>query len=226
MDEIKAPVFAKRLVRTEVERNSWAHTVPEGVDWRECFRREYWANNIERLRDGDSVEIHSFDHRVQFSMRILHINPATDPVTLEIAFLPIYPRDLVLPELERQRPARYETRLFAGQDGTFTVVDLRTGERLRDNPMSRADASALAANLERAALLAEGETLAGAFVRALTPGDTQLSAAMREAEERAAHRRALGEPKTRKRGRPRKPAREAAPGEPAPLAAAAEECPW
>jgi hypothetical protein len=117
-------------------------------------------------------------------------------VTLEIAFLPIYPRDLVLPELERQRPARYETRTFAGQDGSFTVIDLRTGEKLRDNPMSRADASALAANLERAALLSEGEALAGAFVRSL----------------------ALAKP--RGRGRPRKPARSTEPKpEAAPIAA-------
>ena len=99
-------------------------------------------------------------------------------------------------------------------------------KHLRDNPLRRSDADQLAANLERAALLGEGEALAGAFVTALQPGDTQLAAAMRQAEELAAHRRALGtEAKPRRsRGRPRKPARSAEPEpEVAPMAASEGE---
>ena len=178
------------------------------------------SRNSERLRDGATIRVHSADHRVVFDVFCIHVNQAADPILLELQFRAILPADLVMPELAPQRLARYETRMFPGSDGQFGVVDLRTGKHLRDNPLRRSDADQLAANLERAGLLGEGEAMAGSFVRSLQPGDTQLGVAMREADERAAHAKALGKP--RGRGRPRKSARAVEPAPEAPPMAAAE----
>jgi hypothetical protein len=186
MDEIKAPAVAGPLKRATFAFDHWEYLVPDGEDYRLCATREYWlARNTERLRDGATIRVHSADHRVQFDVMVIHINQATNPITLELVFRPILPVNLLLPTPPVQRPARFEARELPGASGGFGVLDLHTGCHLRENPMRRADANELAASLQKAADAGEAEALAGLF--ATTVKDTQLS--------------------RRARGRPRKPAR-------------------
>jgi len=163
-----APVIppAPKLQRVEVEVNSWHHTVPPGIDWREACRREYWSRNYERLRPGDSITIHSSDHRIRFAMLIMNVNTASNPVHLDAVFVPIWPLNLELPQLAPQRPPRYEARLSPGGTG-FNVLDLKTGSYLRENPLARDVADNLAAALERARdqTAAETEALLGEFLQ-------------------------------------------------------------
>src|SRR6478736_5550396 len=99
---LKLKVMAPRLQRIDHEFNTWAHDVAADIDWRETLKRECWERNFEKLRAGDRIEVHSSDHRIQFSVLILAINAAVDPVYLDLAFLPIFPPDLSLPVPERQ----------------------------------------------------------------------------------------------------------------------------
>jgi hypothetical protein len=161
---------AAPLKRREYEFNQWGHTVPEGNDWRECLTREYWLRNLERIRAGDTVEIQTNDHRIVFEARVLYCNPATDPPTLDLTFRPIYPADLELPALPRQRPPRFEARMLPG-GGQFTVLDLKSGERVRDIPLRREAAQELANSLEKAADEVEREALAAELYREPVPAD-------------------------------------------------------
>lgn len=159
---------AAPLVRAGTSFNSWEHVVPEGVNWRDCLTREYWGRNLERVRAGDTCEIQTNDHRIIFEMRVLYCNPATDPPTLDLVFRPIYPADLELPVLPRQRPPRFEARMLPG-GGSFTVLDLKTGERVRDVPLRREAALELANSLERAADEVEREAQAAELYREPVP---------------------------------------------------------
>src|SRR3954452_13225769 len=106
---IERPAAAKAQVvrRTETIRNTWAHDMLDGVDWTEALSRDYWGSVVEKFRPGDRIEIHSFDHRVQFTMLVLDVNTASDPVYLDAVFLPISPPDLRLPDLPPQVQPRY-----------------------------------------------------------------------------------------------------------------------
>jgi hypothetical protein len=151
-----AAPHAPRLHRAGAEFSAWEHLIAPGVDWHAATTREYWSLNFERFRPGDTVVIHSFDHRIQYTMHILQINPAVDPVHFDAVFLPVYPPDLILPTLEPQRQPRYEVRQAAGTS-TFDVIDRQSGERLNANSMHRAVALEQTASLERAALEVEAE---------------------------------------------------------------------
>jgi hypothetical protein len=157
------PPRARIMRRTEIIRNTWAHDIEEGVDWPEALNREYWANVIERFRDGDSVEIHSYDHRIQFVMRIISVNTHCDPMYLEAVFQPIYPADLQLPAMSPQILPRYAVRQAPGSS-TFRVIDLETGLPVHDNTKDRHAAMELAAELERGLALS-GAQVASAFAR-------------------------------------------------------------
>src|SRR6187551_523557 len=141
--------IAKALERAGFARNTWEHNIPDGVDYTEALTREYWGSVVEKFRAGDTVVIHSFDHRIQFTMLVLDVNTATDPVFLDAVFLPVYPPDLRLPALPPQRAARYVVRQAPGLGGSFHVVDTATGKLAREHAVYRAEAMALAADLER-----------------------------------------------------------------------------
>src|SRR3954447_14291504 len=102
LDHPRATPKAQIVKRTELIRNTWAHDLPDGVDWTEALSRDYWGNVVDKFRAGDKVEIHSFDHNIQFLMLVLDVNTASDPVYFNIRFLPVYPPDLRLPDLPPQ----------------------------------------------------------------------------------------------------------------------------
>jgi hypothetical protein len=135
--------------RIESLHNSWAHDIPEGIAWTEATSRDYWSAVVERFCDGDSIQVHSFDHRVQFTVLILGVSTAADPIYLHIAFLPIYPPDLQLPEAPPQVPPRYQVRQAPGLS-TFNVVDVQTGRPVHETPKDRHAAMELASEMERA----------------------------------------------------------------------------
>ena len=151
--------------RAEQIRNHWAHDIPDGVDWTEALTREYWGAVIERFRAGDRVEVHSFDHKIQFTMLILDVNTATNPMFLDAVFLPVYPPDLRLPALPPQFMPRYAVRQAPGSS-LFNVVDLETGLSVVENPRDRNAAQELMATLERGIALS-AEQLATDFARHL-----------------------------------------------------------
>src|ERR1700687_2993296 len=144
----EAPKRASIVRRTEAIRNTWAHDIEENVDWTDALAREYWGSHIEKFRPGDRVEIHSFDHRIQFVMLVLDVNTASDPHYFDIAFLPVWPADLRLPEVSPQRAPRYAVRQAPGSS-TFNVIDASTGMPVNANPISRHSAQEMAATLER-----------------------------------------------------------------------------
>ena len=152
------------LARAETLFNAWAHIVGEDTDWRAALRREYWLHLVGRFRPGDRVEVHSWDHRFQFSMHIIDVNAAIDPYYLDVAFTPLCPADLQLPPMPRQRDPRYAVRQAPGGAGHFNVLDLSTGMPVHDNPKDRNAAVELAATLERQQT-ASAEQLVDAFVR-------------------------------------------------------------
>jgi hypothetical protein len=178
---------AANLKRTEHVFGTWGHVVPEGANWRACLSREYWFKNFEKLSAGDTVQIQTADHRVWFEMLILYVNAATDPVTFEAVFRPIYPADLELPALAKQRPPRFEGRTFPGGDGSWCVVDLRTGERTHENSLRKQAALELSANLQRAADNAEAEAQMAELYQPPTAAMTAAAAPRPAAAEGAYH---------------------------------------
>jgi hypothetical protein len=171
--EEKPPARAKIVRRMESIFNSWAHLIEENVDWTEALSREYWGSVIERFRDGDSVEIHSFDHRIQFVMRIISVNTAANPMYLEAVFQPVYPADLQLPALPRQISPRYAVRQAPGSS-TFRVIDLETGLPVHDNTKDRYSAMEMAVELERGLALS-GAQIASAFARHHTAAEESVT---------------------------------------------------
>jgi hypothetical protein len=205
-----APPVAPPLKRIEHVFSAYGHVVDEGVDWRAVCTQKYWGKNIERFRDGDTVEVHTHDHRIIFVMRILSVNPAAN--YLDCVFLPVFPPDLALPEMPRQRAPRFEARMAPGGAG-YIVLDLRTGERCGQNPTARGVAVEQAAQLE-AALNATEEAM-----RRGEAGDVGKFPTLADEFERVRSAKAAKPKASRGRGRPRKPAvRIDEP--PAPMAAA------
>jgi len=151
---VQSPKRAEVVRRIEIIRNTWGHDIPEGVDWTAALDREYWMNVVEKFRPGDKVEIQSADHLIQFDMRIIAVNTVADPIYLQAVFLPVYPPDLPLPEMARQRPPRYTVRQAPGSS-LWNVIDLESGQAVNDNPRDRSGVMELSATLERALLASD-----------------------------------------------------------------------
>jgi hypothetical protein len=160
----EAPKRASIVRRIESIRNTWAHDIPEDTDWRDTLTREYWGSVVERFRSGDRVEVHSFDHKIQFTMLVLDVNTSASPLYLNIVFLPVYPPDLRLPEVPPQRIPRYQVRQAPGSSN-FRVIDLSNGLPVHDNDKSYSAAQEMASSLERAIISAEAMHLADDFLR-------------------------------------------------------------
>jgi hypothetical protein len=151
MSDVEDLVVAKRagiVRRIDSVMNTWGHIVEEGTDWTEALNRDYWSYVVDKLRPGDSVVIHSFDHRIQFAMLVLDCNTSSDPVYLDVAFLPVYPTDLELPQMPAQRQPRYQVRQAPGSSG-FRVIDTSSGLPVHDNTKDRYAALEMASQLER-----------------------------------------------------------------------------
>lgn len=142
-------IKAQSIERIHYVRSVWAHDLPDGVDWTSALSRDYWVNVVERFRPGDRVEVHSYDHCIQFTMHIIDVNTASDPIYLDAVFLPVYPTDLQLPTLPPQTVPRYAVRQAPGSSN-FNVVDTSTGRPVHENPKGRYAAQELAAEMERA----------------------------------------------------------------------------
>lgn len=164
MDLAEAPKRAKIVRRIESIRNVWAHDISEDTDWRVTLTREYWGSVVERFRPGDRVEVHSFDHLIQYTLLILDVNTSASPLYLNIVFLPVYPPDLRLAEVPPQRIPRYQVRQAPGSSN-FRVIDLSNGLPVHDNDKSYTQAQEMASSLERAIISAEAMHLADDFVR-------------------------------------------------------------
>ena len=180
-----APPRADIVKRTEIIRNTWAHDLDQDTDWHVALDREYWAKHIEKFRPGDSVEIHSNDHQVQFRMLILgtSIRPS---ITCRPRSCPIYPPDLALPEtMPLQRPPRYAIRASAG---LWNVHDLETGKIVHESPKDRSGALELCSEMNRALSHSEA-ALNAAVARQLdraedAPAKSKAAARMQKMRER------------------------------------------
>ena len=154
---------AQVVRRIEQVRNTWGHDISDGVDWTEALCREYWHSALEKFLPGDRVEIHSFDHRIQFTMLVLDVNAQSDPLYFDAAFLPVYPPDLRLPELPPQRVPRYQVRQAPGSS-LFNVVDNSTGKPVHENPKTHHAANEMCSELERGLAVTTGQ-IADALAR-------------------------------------------------------------
>jgi hypothetical protein len=174
-DITKPPPRAQVVRRSEALMNSWVHIVDEDTDWTEALSRDYWGSVIEKFRAGDRVEIHSFDRRIIFEMRIFDVNTASNPHFFDIGFLPIWPAALQLPVPMPQRQPRYQVRMAPG--GNFRIIDTTTGLPTHENAKSHHAAMEMASELERGlASATEAMRLADEFHQAtersviVTPG--------------------------------------------------------
>src|SRR5437868_3097360 len=106
-------------------RSEYAYVMPEGQDWREALKPEFWHNVVWKLQPGSRVEVHSADHCIQFFVLVFGANDRGS-IRCDVGFVPLWPPNLELPE-PSIRPARYVTRY----DGnSYNVVEIVTGEVL------------------------------------------------------------------------------------------------
>jgi hypothetical protein len=187
------------LVPTESLMNNWIHIMEENVYYEEAISREYWAPQMEKIRPGDRIEVHSYDRpgdrievhsydrRLIFFLQVLEVNTATEPVYFEFAALPIYPPDLRLPEVLPQRAPRYAVRMAPGGGGAFNCIDASSGKPVNSNPMDRQRAMELASSLERG-LATGAEQLAAEFARHQATVTPVTSGARRTAKWREKQR--------------------------------------
>src|SRR5437868_1052415 len=115
----------QRLNPAGAHRNVFAYQVPEGRDWRDCFRPDFWRADevMKQLAAGDRIEIFSPDRSIQFEALILAANVYANPPRLDLAFRPIWPTDLDLPQPTLTGAPRFRVRPQAGLAGCFEIVD-------------------------------------------------------------------------------------------------------
>lgn len=186
---LQPPARAKSVRRAEQLVTRWAHIIDQDTDWREALSIDYWQHTVaSKLMPGDAVEVHAADHRIVFEMRVLDVNVAAAPAFLEIAFRPIYPADLDLPQPAPQIPPRYTVRPAPGGGGAYRVYDTETARQVHENDKDRHSANELAAEMNRA-VASSGAQIAAAFARhqaaADEPVPPRTAAAERTARWRA-----------------------------------------
>jgi len=180
---------AQVMRRTELVFNTWSHHMDAEIDWRAALNKDYWFNVAAKLRPGDKIEVHSHNHAVAFWLYVIDINTASDPTFWDVAYLPIYPRDLDLPQPEAQVPPRYAVREAIG-GGLYRVVDLETGMRVHDNDKTLHSAQELCSEMNKALAVTTGQ-IADALSRvqaATDPEPTRSPGAERTAAYRARKR--------------------------------------
>jgi hypothetical protein len=158
------------LNSVEHERGNYCHFVPLGTDWRETLKAEYFEHICFRLRDGDRIEIHSHDHRVQFEIIVLSVNHRISPPHLEAAYRPIFPLDLPLPTHTTGDHLRFRVRAQRGAARRFEIFDGIEGAVIRDG-LDYQIALDTAGALELGAQNAEKMTDAEAAVAALAKAE-------------------------------------------------------
>ena len=118
---------AHGLETGDFERTVWGHVLAPDVDWHESLHGLYWEHVANRLRPGDRIEVHSYDHRTQFEILVFQVNARTTPVHLEFGFRPLYPADLALPLPTASGRARFQVRRQQGMANRYEILDSATG---------------------------------------------------------------------------------------------------
>jgi hypothetical protein len=118
-------------------RTVFAYRCVDGRDWRDCLSPEFWRADMvmRRLQPGDRIEVQSADCQVQFEIAVVDVNPHANPPKLDMAFRPIYPFDLRLPEPTISEPPRYRVRENLSR-GYWEIVD-RDGVLVADGLLDR-----------------------------------------------------------------------------------------
>jgi hypothetical protein len=141
---------ASIMRRVEMIFSTWAHQMAPEVDWRVALQKDYWSNVASKLQPGDKIECHSHDHSVAFIIYIVDINVSASPSWWDVAYLPLHPRDLDLPQPELAPPPRYVVRPSLGAGGSYRVLDQETGQAVHPNDKPLHAARELAAEMNAA----------------------------------------------------------------------------
>lgn len=128
------------LRRAEHKRTVWRYVVPDDVDWRSPLATSYWGDALNKLTPGDRIEVVARDFAVQYELAVLEVIDLAG--YLRLAARPLFPADLVLPEVRSsvERP-RYGVR--PDGDGGFAVTDDGAGKTIKDR-LDRSTANDLA----------------------------------------------------------------------------------
>jgi hypothetical protein len=148
------PKLARVMRREETIISKWAHIIDADTPWRAALEPSYYAQVAHKLEPGSSIEVHTADHAIAFLVYVKDVNVTAAPVFLDIAFSPLCPADLDLPQPKPQAPARYVVREAAG-GGSYRVVDLQTGQRALANDTDRRHAMEVATEMNNAVSLSE-----------------------------------------------------------------------
>lgn len=73
------------------------HLLPEGRDWRDVLRPDYWFGVIKYLDAGHQILVHSSDHSIRLKVLVLSCNSVAQPPILDLGFSAVWPIDLQLP---------------------------------------------------------------------------------------------------------------------------------
>jgi hypothetical protein len=151
-----------QLTSVEFVFGRYGMILPHGADWRQVFNPAWWEHCANRLRSGDAIEIHSFDHSVQFTLHILSANHRTSPPLIVAVARPILPFDLELPTMGGGAHAAFAVqtmsgaRLFEVRDADGIVI---ADNLNRDAALDRAAAAEMTAQAAAAEALQLVEAL-------------------------------------------------------------------
>jgi hypothetical protein len=153
---------ATNVRRAGILFSTFEHVLEIGDDWRIALDRTYWLGCLDKLIPGSTVVCHSADHAIRWELLVIDSNTAAG--YLHMAFRPIWPPDLELPQPPLQVPPHFGVREAPG-GGAFRVHHLATGAPVSpgDNK-DRRGAEEQAAQLERA-YVASTVQLANAFAQ-------------------------------------------------------------
>jgi len=137
------------LMLAQSVRNVYAYTVPEGRDWRDCLKPEFWrAYQVAKsLQPGSRIEILSADRQTQFEIIVLSSNPYATTPQLGLGFRAIWPTDLALPGPTITGAPRFRVRPQPALGGCWEIVD-RSGSVVADGISSRESALVTLAAIE------------------------------------------------------------------------------
>src|ERR1700716_1563257 len=100
------PIRSLNRIR-DTEHNTWYHRIDGNRPWTDALTREYWALVGHKVKGGDFIDVASADSRIQFRILVISANAHVTPAFLDFGFLPVWPRDLELPQPSPQLPPRF-----------------------------------------------------------------------------------------------------------------------
>ncbi len=87
----------ERLLRAEHVRNFYCHVIPEGWDWKQTLRPEYWTPQLYKIRPGDRIEVRTADRLICFEIYVIDVSERVDPPLFDVSYRAVHPLDLDLP---------------------------------------------------------------------------------------------------------------------------------